>query len=117
MMSSNGNIFRVTVPLCGEFTSEAELWCFLWYAPEYRVDNREAGDLIRYRAHYDVTVMLTIAAISEGVKPLSNHYQSAFAFAFKGCVLNNGHQDYVNIDSSNGHKLQRWSRWNLGMDK
>ena len=41
--SSNGNIFRVTGPLCGEFTgdrwipitkaSDAELWCFLWSAP------------------------------------------------------------------------------------
>ena len=39
MTSSNGNIFRVTVPLCGEFTghrwiprtkvSGAGLWCFL----------------------------------------------------------------------------------------
>ena len=39
----NGNIFRVTGHLCGEFTghrwiprtkaSDAELWCFLWSAP------------------------------------------------------------------------------------
>ena len=39
MTSSNGNIFRVTVPLCMEFTahwriprtmaSDTELWCFL----------------------------------------------------------------------------------------
>ena len=44
MTSSNGNIFRVTGHLCGEFTgprwshrtkaSDAELWCFLWSAPE-----------------------------------------------------------------------------------
>ena len=44
MTSSNGNIFRVTGHLCGEFTgprwiprtkvSDAELWCFLWYASE-----------------------------------------------------------------------------------
>ena len=43
MASSNGNIFRVTVPLCGEFTglrwiprtkaSDTELWRFLWSAP------------------------------------------------------------------------------------
>ena len=48
MTSSNGNIFRVTGPLCGEFTghrwiprtnaSDAELWCFLWYAPEQTVE-------------------------------------------------------------------------------
>ena len=69
MTSSNGNIFRVTGHLCGEFTgprwiphtkaSDAELWCFLWSASEKNdwVNNREAGDLKRYRAHYDVTVM------------------------------------------------------------
>ena len=44
MTSSNGNIFRVIGPFCGEFTghrwipltkaSDAELWCFLWSAPE-----------------------------------------------------------------------------------
>ena len=44
MTTSNGNIFRVTGPLCGEFngrrwipitiTSDAELWCFIWSAPE-----------------------------------------------------------------------------------
>ena len=44
MTSSNGNSFRVTGHLCGEFTrhrriprtkaSDAELWCFLWSAPE-----------------------------------------------------------------------------------
>ena len=44
MASLNGNIFRVTGPLCGEFighrwiprtkASDAELWCFLWSAPE-----------------------------------------------------------------------------------
>ena len=44
MTSSNGNIFRVTDHLCGEFTgprwipctkaSDAELWCFLWSASE-----------------------------------------------------------------------------------
>ena len=44
MTSSNGNIFRVTGHLCGEFTghwwiprtkaSDAELWCFFLSAPE-----------------------------------------------------------------------------------
>ena len=71
MTSSNGNIFRVTDPLCEEFTghrwiprtkaSDAELWCFLWTISDAWincwVNNRVAGDLRRYRAHYDVTVM------------------------------------------------------------
>ena len=44
MTSSNGNIFRVTGPLCEEFTGhrwiphtkagDVELWCFLWSVPE-----------------------------------------------------------------------------------
>ena len=48
MTSSNGNIFRVTGPLWGEFSghrmfsltkaSEAEFWCFLWSATEQIVD-------------------------------------------------------------------------------
>ena len=69
MTSSNGNIFRVTSPLCREFTghrwipltkdTDAELWCFLWSVAWTNgwVNNRDAGDLRRHRAHYDVTVM------------------------------------------------------------
>ena len=38
--------------------SRAGLWCFLWHAPEQTVDkHRDAGDLRRHRAHYDVIVM------------------------------------------------------------
>ena len=57
-------MFRVTGPLCWEFTGDrwisrtkarnAELWCFLWSAPWI---NDSVGDLRRYRAHYDVIVM------------------------------------------------------------
>ena len=68
MTSSYGNIFRVTGHLCGEFTghrwilltkaSDAELWCFFYLHPiNGWVNNGEAGDLRRYRAHYDGTVM------------------------------------------------------------
>ena len=67
MTSSNGNIFRVTGPLWGEFTgdrwipltnaSDAELWYFLWYVPEQTVDNRDTDDLRCRWAHYDITVM------------------------------------------------------------
>ena len=50
MTSSNGNIFRVTGRLWGEFTghrwipltkaSDAEFWCILWSAPEQRLSNQ-----------------------------------------------------------------------------
>ena len=65
MMSSNGNIFRVTGHLCGELNSPHKgqwrgalmfslicVWINGW------VNKREAGDLRRYRAHYDVIVMI-----------------------------------------------------------
>ena len=69
MTSSNGNIFRVTGPLCGEFT------CHRWIPPhkgQWRgalmfplicawtniwVNNRDVSDLRRHRAHYGVNVM------------------------------------------------------------
>ena len=70
MTSSNGNIFRVTCRLCGEFTGHRWIphkgqwrgalmfslicaWIHGW------VNNGEAVDLRRHRAHYDVTVMVT----------------------------------------------------------
>ena len=71
MTSSNGNMFRVTGPLCGEFT------CHRWIPPhkgQWRgalvfsficawingwANNRQAGDLRRHRTHYDVTVMVS----------------------------------------------------------
>ena len=90
MTSSNGNIFHVTDPLWGEFTvhewipltkaSDAELWCFLWSAPEQTADQTietlviwDAGDLSYRRAHYDITVMVTSWAsqrVQEQVKPI-----------------------------------------------
>ena len=64
--------FCVTGPLCGEFTdhqwiplteaSDADFRCFPWSAPWITgwVNNREAGDLRRYRAPYDVIVMTCV---------------------------------------------------------
>ena len=72
MTSSNGNIFRVTGHLCGEFTghrwipdtkaSEAEplmfslicAWINGW------VNNCDAGDSRRHRVHHDVIVMIFV---------------------------------------------------------
>ena len=53
MTSSSGNIFRVTGPLCGEFTGhrwipltkarDAELWCFVDLRPNKRLSNHSWG--------------------------------------------------------------------------
>ena len=69
MTSSNGNIFRVTGHLCGEFTghrwippskaSDADIWCLAWIRGWINgwVNNRESGDLRCHRGNYEVTVM------------------------------------------------------------
>ena len=69
MTSSNVNISRVTGPLWGESighrwipltkASDTERWCFLWSAAKTNgwAITRDAGDLRRHRAYYDVTVM------------------------------------------------------------
>ena len=74
VMSSNENIFRVTGHLCGEFTGPGEfphtkasgaelLMLTLIYARiNGWVNNREAGDLGRHPAHYDVIVMWLITS-------------------------------------------------------
>ena len=70
MTSSNGNIFRVTGLLCGEFTGPGEspaqrpvrgalMFSLIYAWINDCVNNREAGDLRRYRGHYDVIVMQT----------------------------------------------------------
>ena len=69
MTSSNGNIFCVTGHLCGEFTGPrwipahkgqwrgALMFSLICVWINEWVNNREAGDLRRYRAHYCVIVM------------------------------------------------------------
>ena len=77
MTSSNGNIFRVTGPLRGEFTghrwiphtkaNDAELsfdlFPLIWVLINGWVNNREAGDLRHHRGHYDVTEMMRIELV------------------------------------------------------
>ena len=73
MTSSNGNIFRVTGHLCGEFTRPRWIprtkgqWCgalmfslICVWINDWVKKNREAGDLRRYRAQFDVIVMMPV---------------------------------------------------------
>ena len=68
MTSSNGNIFHVTGPLCGEFTghrwipltkARCRALMFSLICPWINgwLNNHEAGDLRRHHAQYDVIVM------------------------------------------------------------
>ena len=71
MTSSNGNIFRDTGHLCGEFTGPGEFpeqrpvtrsfdGFFIYTRMNDWVNNREAGDLRRHRGHYDVSVTFVL---------------------------------------------------------
>ena len=69
MTSWNGNIFRVTGPLWGESTGhrwiplkkacDAELWCFLWSAPEHTAEQTLESPVIwdAIAIVIDITVM------------------------------------------------------------
>ena len=72
MTSSNGNIFRVTGLLCGGFTGHRWMprtktltismicaWTNRW------ANNKDNGDLKRYRAHYDVIIMIILQTTQE----------------------------------------------------
>ena len=96
MTSSNWNIFRVTGHLCGEFTDHGEFPSQrpvtrsfdvifdlrLWSAPWINswVNNREAGDLRRHHAHYDVIVMITHAATRNGKRQMDPWYMWGNSF-------------------------------------
>ena len=80
MTSSDGNIFRVTGHLCGELTRSFDV--FFDLCPNARwVNNREAGDLRRYRAHYDVIVM--------------KKYQQYHITILESVVPNHGNTEYA----------------------
>ena len=65
MTPPNGNIFRISGHLCREFAGHrwipglfpAQRPVTLMFSLNNWVNTREAGDLRRHRAHYDVTVM------------------------------------------------------------
>ena len=73
MTSSNGNIFRVTRPLCGEFTGSrlisphkgqrrgTLMFCLICSWKNGWLNNRDVGDLRRHRVHYYIIVIKNLA--------------------------------------------------------
>ena len=91
MTSSNGNIFRVTGPLRGEFPDHrwlnyphkgqwrgALMFCLIRAWINGWVNNREIGDLRPHRAHYDVIVMhkSALARVMAWCCQATSHYLS-----------------------------------------
>ena len=101
MMSSNGNLFRVTGPLWGESighrwlpltkASDVELmFCLICAWTNSWAKNRDAGDLKRHRAHYDLTMTwLCDMGMYNFLQSVSN---SSF-YKHMGNVLIYGHND------------------------
>ena len=95
MTSLNRNIFRVTGPLCGEFT--CHWWIPLTKVKKRRalmfslicawingwVSNLEAGYLRRHRSHYDITVN-----INQSYLDLTTEWCGVFReYSGKNCTL------------------------------
>ena len=89
-------LFRVTGPLCGEFTghqwipltraSDAELWCFLCAWIHGWVNNHRAGDLRRHCADYDVTVMYLMPVNTDPAHIRSSHWSSLYTCRWLGTL-------------------------------
>ena len=93
MTSSNGNIFRVTGHLCGEFIGPrwipvnsphkghwrgALMFSLICVWINGLVNNREAADLRHYRAHCDVTVMPCLYSTWENERPVDAYMSGNF---------------------------------------
>ena len=85
MTPSNENIFRVTGHLCGEFTGQwrgALLFSFICAWIYGWVNNGEAGDMRRHRAHYDVIAM-TLLILCRGIhRPQAHSPQKTGVFSW-----------------------------------
>ena len=104
MTSSNEDIFRVTGPLCGESKGQWRgalmllllcVWINGW------VINREAGDLRRRRAHYDVIVMVSEWPVQISHKPIAaNKLTMAEVFCFRLAMMK-----HIFVLMFNGNKM------------
>ena len=107
MTSSNGNIFRSTVPLWGEFTGHqwrrALMFSFICAWTNDWANHRDAGDLRRHRACYDVTnAILIMAAIYPARNVMDWHEKKVILSERRW--LNGG---------TDSHKLIHWPLWDL----
>ena len=104
MTSSNGNIFRVTGPLCGEFTGPgpvnspykgqwrgALMFSLIYAWINDWVNNREAGDLGRQRVHYDVIVMHTVQCHGRDRRCMEGkHHYNWLLYKVVACIICDG---------------------------
>ena len=83
-------------PVPGEFPTQRPVNQWAWI--NGRVNNREAGDLRRYRAHYDVTVMEyqnVELKLSQGLQTADFVHRISFLNAFD--LFQIKHEDFINF--------------------
>ena len=129
MTSSNGNIFRVTDHWALMFSLIC-VWTNDW------VNNHEAGDLGRYRTHYDVAVMDTVLAKQdilllvfheEGFQPpVTNQCEFIRIYVFSEnsahsglmlmafCIMQINHNPIYHYRTSCTHAINALTHWPLG---
>ena len=104
-MSSNGNIFHVTGPLCREFTGHSPhkcQWCgalifsliCAWI--NSWVNNREVSDLRCHHVHYDVTIMISVLRKEWKCKYINLHFLNSIncekdSFTIYKCISRHKH--------------------------
>ena len=124
MTSSNANIFRVTghlrgnSPVTGEFPSQRpvtrsfDVFFDLRLKKNGWVNNRDAGDLRRHRAHYDVIVLL-LTLVSE-----VNHLRSFWSrgiqtWGQQGAIAHHEYSDDKQDHHDTEHIHRPWARVKL----
>ena len=110
MTSWNGSIFRVPGPLCGEFPHKGQyrggfMCSLIWAWANGWVNHRDAGDLRRHRAHYNVTVMRTTT-----LSPLSSHCDEIYGYPIFKWVAWLGYTRDCHYNCSSNHYQRDMSR-------
>ena len=107
MTSSNGNIFRVTGPLCGEFTGhrwnfDAKLWCFFdlrlnkrlskqlwgwWFETQSRSLWRHCNVGTLTWIHHGMETLSVLLALFEGKSPVNSPHKGQWCWDFMFYLL------------------------------
>ena len=115
MTSSNGNIFRVTGPLFGEFTGGALKFSLISAWINGLVNNRETGDLRCHRAHYDVTVMLLEISwrpcLCDADPPYNHHHSLYCRFVLMNTSIQWRHNERDDVSVCSGAHQSKYQRF------
>ena len=128
MTSSNGNIFRVTDHLCGEFTChrvnsphkgrwrEALMFSLICAWLNGWINNREAGDLRRHHTYHEVTVMENpetaykkiVCVVKSGLVAVTWHYVHAKPYWKPNAATMPALSPSAALEFQDNHQYHQW---------